>query len=145
RYIEALGLDSDSLWAAELTDQCLTIWQEYLGPADTDGDGQVGRQELAAAFARLSESDAASQIQATADAYFRIMDADGDGVADEEEFIQLMTTAARLTEDESEAAYARLDPAGVGRFTREQFRQAVREFFFSDDPEAPGNLLFGKY
>jgi Ca2+-binding EF-hand superfamily protein len=145
RYIEALGIDSDSLWAAELTDQCLTIWQEYLGPADSDGDGQVGRQELVTAFARLPEGEAAAQIEATADAYFRIMDADGDGLAGEDDFVRLMTSAARLSEAESEAAYARLDPAGVGHLTREQFQQAVREFFFSDNPEAPGNLLFGKY
>jgi Ca2+-binding EF-hand superfamily protein len=145
RYINALGLDPDSPQAAELTDQCLTLWQEYLGPADTDGDGQIGREELAAAFAGLSEAQAAAQIEATADAYFRIMDADGDGVAAEAEFVRLMSTAARLSGDEATAAYARLDPAGVGYLTREQFQQAAREFFFSDDAEAPGNLLFGKF
>lgn len=145
RYIEALGIDPDSPQAIELTDQCLTLWQEYLGPADTDGDGQVGSEDLASAFARLSEAEAAEQIDATADAYFRIMDADGDGVAAEAEFVRLMSTAARLSVDESVAAYARLDPAGVGFLTREQFQQAAREFFFSDDPEAPGNLLFGKF
>lgn len=145
RYIAALGLDPDSLWAAELTDQCLTMWQEYLGQADTDGDGQVGRQKLASAFAQLSEADAATQIAATADAYFQIMDADGDGLAGEDEFVRLLTTAARMSEDESEAAYARLDPAGVGFLSRDQFQQAMRDFFFSDDPQAPGNLLFGKY
>jgi Ca2+-binding EF-hand superfamily protein len=145
RYLDALGLDPDSLQAEELTDQCMTLWQEYFGPADTDHDGQISRAELAAAFARLSEAQAAEQIKATADAYFRIMDADGDGVAAEAEFLRLMSTAARLTDDEAATAYARLDPAGVGYLSREQFQQATQEFFFSDDPEAPGNLLFGKY
>jgi Ca2+-binding EF-hand superfamily protein len=145
RYLDALGIDPDSERGAELTEQCLTLWQEYFGPVDTDGDGQVSREELAAAFAALPEADAAQQIEAITDAYFRIMDADADGVASSHEFVRLMTTAARLTEDEAAVAYARIDPIGVGHLTREQFQQATREFFFSEDPDAAGNLLFGKY
>lgn len=145
RYLEALGIDPDSERAVELTEQCLTLWQEFMGPIDTDGDGQVSRDEMATAFAALSEDEAAQQIDATADAYFRIMDADADGVVSSHEFLRLMATAARLTEEEAAVAYARIDPIGVGHLTREQFQQATREFFFSDDPDAAGNLLFGKY
>jgi Ca2+-binding EF-hand superfamily protein len=145
RCIDALGLDPDSPSAVELTDQSLTLWQEYLGPADTDGDGQIGRDELAAAFARLPRAQVGDQIEAIADAYFRIMDADGDGMAAEAEFLGLMSTAARLSAGEATAAYARLDPGGSGSLTHDQFQRAVREFFFSDDPDAPGNLLFGKF
>jgi Ca2+-binding EF-hand superfamily protein len=145
RYLSALGIEPDSETGVELTEECLTLWQEYLRPIDTTGDGQLSRDQLAAAFGRMSEAQVAGQIDATADAYFRIMDADGDGVASEHEFLRLMTAAARLTEEDAGVAYARLDPVGVGHLTKEQFQRAAREFFFSEDPDAPGNLLFGKY
>lgn len=47
--------------------------------------------------------------------------------------------------DEAQAAvtFAKLDTSGNGSINKEEFLAHVKDFFFSDDPESPGNLILG--
>ena len=74
---------------------------------------------------------------------FSIADADGDGRCD---VYELMAAQRRsgMSEEEIHRAFARLDQDGDGYATTEDFERAHREFYFSDDPAAPGNYLAGE-
>ena len=49
-------------------------------------------------------------------------------------------TAAEITD-----AFGRLDHNGDGYLTADELHQNAQEFFFSDDPAAPGNWLVGPF
>jgi Ca2+-binding EF-hand superfamily protein len=74
---------------------------------------------------------------------FSIADGDGDGRCD---VYELMAAQRRsgMSEEEIHRAFDRLDQDGDGYVTENDFEQAHREFYFSDDPSAPGNYLAGE-
>ena len=49
----------------------------------------------------------------------------------------------RLSEEATQAAFTHLDQDADGRLTLAELRQAVAEFWGSDDESARGNWLFG--
>jgi Ca2+-binding EF-hand superfamily protein len=74
---------------------------------------------------------------------FSIADADGDGRCN---VYELMAAQRRsgMSEEEIHRAFDRLDRDRDGYVTADDFERAHREFYFSDDPEAPGNYLAGE-
>jgi len=50
----------------------------------------------------------------------------------------------RMDESQADDVFARLDLNHDGKLTAEEVLAATREFYFSDDPDAPGNWMFGK-
>jgi len=74
---------------------------------------------------------------------FSLADGDGDGRCN---VYELMAAQRRsgMNEDEIHRAFDRLDQDGDGYVTEDDFEQAHREFYFSDDPSAPGNYLAGE-
>ncbi|WP_394436502.1 EF-hand domain-containing protein [Streptomyces sp. SGAir0957] len=50
----------------------------------------------------------------------------------------------RLPREEIEESFRRIDRDGNGVISKDELKQAVVEYFTSDDPEAPGNWLFGR-
>ena len=75
---------------------------------------------------------------------FSIADADGDGRCN---VYELMAAQHRsgMSEEEIRRAFDRLDLDRDGFVTTDDFERAHREFYFSDDPEAPGNYLAGEF
>jgi len=75
-------------------------------------------------------------------AAFALADADGDGRCQVEE----MSAAQRrsgMSEREIRWSFGLLDSDGDGYVTAEEFAQALEEYYFSDDPDAPGNSIAG--
>lgn len=54
-----------------------------------------------------------------------------------------MYKALGITPSTSGEAFKRLDRDSSGQITREEFNQALFEYYLSADPEAPGNWLLG--
>jgi Ca2+-binding EF-hand superfamily protein len=73
---------------------------------------------------------------------FRLADADDDGRCDVD---QMMAAQRRsgMSEDEIRRSFDLLDTDGDGYVSIEDFAQALEEFYFSDDPDAPGNSIAG--
>jgi hypothetical protein len=75
-------------------------------------------------------------------AAFAMADGDGDGRCQVEE----MSAAQRrsgMSEREIRWSFGLLDSDGDGYVTAEEFAQALEEYYFSDDPHAPGNSIAG--
>jgi Ca2+-binding EF-hand superfamily protein len=72
---------------------------------------------------------------------FDVFDEDGDGVVNLAEYERF----ARCTGIPGTPAswFPRLDLDNDGRLTRDEVRALAEQFYFSDDPHAPGNWFYG--
>lgn len=73
---------------------------------------------------------------------FDVLDRDGDGAISRREYREFCR-AYRIELPAKGDTFSRLDRDGDGRITRSEMLDLVSDFYFSDDPQAPGNRLFG--
>ena len=73
---------------------------------------------------------------------FDNFDTDNDGYIDLDEYIDLLV-GYRIEVRFAAKSFRKLDRNHDDLISRGELIQAVKEFFRSDDPEAPGNWLFG--
>lgn len=85
-----------------------------------------------------------SMYQPFIDAVMDIADADGDGRVDEEEYVKWYTALMSIPPEEAAEAFSHLDRDGSGYLSHEEMREAVQEYYFSEDPDAPGNWMTGR-
>ncbi|MFJ8046396.1 EF-hand domain-containing protein [Kitasatospora sp. NPDC096147] len=142
----ALGLAEGSPEERRIIDGYLRIWHELHLPRLPAGTREISREEFIAGTLRLADDpDAAlATVGALAEVFLSVADADGNGVIDPDEFYAFQRghfpSLYRETADE---AFAQLDRDGNGTLSREEFVQAVVEYWTSRDPEAPGNWWTG--
>jgi Ca2+-binding EF-hand superfamily protein len=119
-------------------------WQLLLKHGDTDGDGQVSRQE----FITVMEANVTAPehfegaVLVIADALMKALDTNGDGVLYRDEYVRMYNELGVPPEHSGEA-FKRLDLDGDGAISHEEFRKAISEFYLSTDANAPGNWLLG--
>ncbi|XP_042228099.1 uncharacterized protein LOC121870368 [Homarus americanus] len=70
---------------------------------------------------------------------FMMLDAAGDGVLDEDEFVYMMTQYGASEQDAKKSWF--LMAKGRRVLTREVFEELCEQFFLSDDPNDPGTYL----
>lgn len=143
-FAEERGWADDSAEFREHFAFTLADWQNLRGATDADGDGRVTRAEFLA-FAEAMLGDAAALEQYAyqdADLIFRAMDADADDRITANEY-KMFLRVYHIDPDHANYFFARLDRDSDGFVSREEIRQALQEYLFSDDLEAPGNYLYG--
>ncbi|MER5326548.1 EF-hand domain-containing protein [Streptosporangium roseum] len=145
RYIAAYSA-SQSATAARLTQELDAVWTHVIAPMDQDGDGRVDLWEMTEGSRRALTDPALypQQIQLVADCYFDLIDLDGNDKIDQEEFQQIFGLAGNLCVEHCAAVFTALDLDGSGTLDRTEFHQALAEYFYGNDPDAPANHLFGK-
>jgi Ca2+-binding EF-hand superfamily protein len=76
------------------------------------------------------------------DSLLQLSDRDGDGRLSQQEYV---ANARGFGTDEAAAndVFRKLDRDGDGYLTRDEILRAVEEYFYSQDPQAPGNWLVG--
>ena len=119
-------------------------WSLLLAAGDASGDGRLGREEFidvmkSSVTAPENFEDA---VMAIVDAFMRIVDTNGDGSLNFDEYVQ-MYDGLGIDPAHSSDAFKRLDRDGDMTISYEEFRTAIFEFYLSDDENAPGNWLLG--
>jgi Ca2+-binding EF-hand superfamily protein len=76
-------------------------------------------------------------------AVFAAADADNDGRINAAEMMAAQIKGG-MSEAETKSAFSVLDTDGDGYVTFDQYVEAAREFYLSDDPNAPGNHIAGE-
>jgi Ca2+-binding EF-hand superfamily protein len=109
---------------------------------DSDGDGFVSLSEYVAGFdAFLSQREEFMQdMAALVDAFYELADRDNDGRITEEELVRHFR-AWGYTEQQARVAFPKLDRNSTGSIAKAEWMANLEEYYFSEDPAAPGNWL----
>ena len=147
RTARAFGYADDAPAAQRLREACLGFWRELIAPMDADGDGRVTPAEMLAAFRRQLSGDPADsprrsgRPRSCSSGWATPTRTAGSTGGVGEAVLGVRPRAPRgVPGRPSAASTARAD----GRVSREQFHQALTEFFYGGDPAAPGNVVFGR-
>ncbi|SDF36023.1 EF hand [Lentzea fradiae] len=146
RFTTARGAASASETAHRLTEGLAAFWANVIAPMDVDGDGKVDLREMTEGFHRALADPSlySQQVGPVADCYFDLIDLDGDDRIDREEFREIFGLAGNVSPEDCSAVFDALDLDGSGGLDRAEFHQALLEFFYGDDPDAPATHLFGR-
>jgi len=140
----ALGLERGSPKSDAIHAQYM-VWWEGVATRDKDGDGRVDLAEWLAYDEEVTSSPEIFQkvLEAGADQLFQILDLDADGVVSLEEYTTWVGCYG-VSDVMAKEAFQHLAASGTGRLSRAETRERVREYYQSEDPDSPGNWLFGR-
>ena len=119
-------------------------WRQLCSHADINLDGHISLAEYTSAMGAGIAGDADGLDRAvlqTTRAVVQAADSDGDGYLDLRDYERL---AELLKVDNAAESFQVLDADADGRLGSDEIAAAVRDFYTSDDPEASGNLIFGR-
>lgn len=129
-----------------LRHQVVAWWDHICMIADFDGDARVTLSEWKAYWTSIQKGigDGNSQtlqtLQRAARGTLQAIDRTGSETVTEAEYDDWLDAWGV---EESGEAFRQLDRGGKGFLTEEDLVVAVQEFYLSDDPDAPGNSLYG--
>jgi Ca2+-binding EF-hand superfamily protein len=138
---DAYGFPAGTPEYRELADRTLAVWAQ-LKRFDTDGDDHVSLDEYVAGFEQFlsRREEFMAGMTALVDSFYGVADRDGSGQLSEGELIRHFR-AWNHTEEQAREAFTRLDRNGRGAISRDEWMANVEEFYFSEDPDVPGNWL----
>lgn len=132
-----------------LTDQMLGWWNQLCATADVNDDDRVSRNEWEAFWKAIqsavdeggdSEEQMLASLEAAGKVTFRTLDATGSGEVTEDEYTNWLSAWGA---DGASDAFHELDRNDDGHLSEEDVVEATKEFYLSNDMEAPGNMLYG--
>ena len=122
----------------------MAVWHNVQQLVGAPGSQHVTREEYLDGFDRiLSVKDNYLAIVGSwSDSLIELSDRDGDGRLSQQEYVANLRSF-NVEEAAANEAFRRLDLNGDGYLTHDEISRSVEEFFYSDDPQAPGNWLVG--
>lgn len=162
------GYKSGSFESNIISSQFRTLWQNMQKEMDVNNDGEISLEEFLEYKAKqlnfkesyrplwLEQQSGSKTSQSYEKSYeedvilkltnliFERLDVDGNGEISREEYEQGFL-AGLSNSNLSEDIFSKLDINGDGHLSQEEVLQHVRDFFYSNDPEAPGNWILGPY
>jgi len=135
---------------ADLRRRVMRWWKHLCTVADIDDDERVTREEWQtyweALQAGVEEGGEANEqiidgLERAARATFRAMNVTGSDQITEAEYTDWLTAWGV---DEADGAFSTLDRDDTGGLSEHDIVEAVKEFYLSNDSEAPGNVLYGE-
>ena len=58
---------------------------------------------------------------------------------------KVLAAALNISESDAETAFEKLDKSGDGSLDIDELKENIKEFYLTEDENAPGNWLFGKF
>lgn len=129
--------------------QVLGWWTSLCTAIDKNEDDRVSREEwlhfwetltAAVEHSETKNNEVILSLNASAKATFDAIDTTGNGEITEDEYAEWL---AAWGADGASEAFRRLDRSDDGVLTKEDLTEATLEFYLANDPDAPGNALFG--
>lgn len=129
----------------ETQDLLMNIWAGLQNSADVDNDGEVSKEEWIALWDKYSKDPSSAQEwqKLYSKFIFQLEDASNDGAIDVDEFVSVYVSLG-LDRQESVESFEKI-ARGKSSVSWEQFQELWREYFTTEDKEAPGNFIFGCY
>ncbi|XP_026733340.1 calexcitin-2-like [Trichoplusia ni] len=133
--------DAKFKWTQE---SLLKIWEGLQSRADADNDGQISQDEWVAIWDNFAKNPAsAAEWQNLYCKFaFDLEDASNDGSINSEEFSSVFVSFG-LNKDDAVAAFNKM-AAGKAEVSWPEFQALWKEYFTTEDVNAPGNFIFGK-
>lgn len=142
RYLSGYKIEKSDRRAQALLISYQMQWAELLRHAD--GGNRLSKEQYHFASRAASvDTSRFNMVEGVPHAIFDIMDTDGDNSISKSEFKKYLDVW-NITDPSAFDAFAQMDTDGDGAISRQEFLRAVREFFYSQDLEAPGSLIFGR-
>jgi tellurite resistance protein TerC len=144
RLCETFGRDPDSAAGRALAAAQEALFDIMLAHMDANRDCVISRDEFVAAVGPGIGHRAGfnTAVEAAAGSLIQVADTDGNGVLDAAEYARLAAVYGAHA-DAAERAFGRLDQDRNGVLDAAELRLAIRQFFASRDPDAPGSVAFG--
>ncbi|MFF3350225.1 EF-hand domain-containing protein [Streptomyces sp. NPDC002779] len=141
RKIEQAGLSIDAPQMRDLRDALTAYWRAL----DTNGNGQLTRDEYIESVSRLAQDPQRLESILTPGnrALISAFDTDGDGRISRSEYEQ-MEQESGLTPEDRERAWQVLDRDNSGYVTLDELNQANIDFFVNDDHGQGANEMLGR-
>lgn len=146
RVLDAYGASEDSPKGKAVMEGMRGFWARHLEGMDADHDARISREEYRAAVERSIRGNAGVEAVVVPfwQAVLDLADEDGTGALDAAEFARVMA-AFGVSQDDADYTFGNIDADGNGQITPGEWLEALRQFWTSADPDAPGNTLFGRY
>ena len=144
KVIDVLQLDPASINAQMLVGSYAQTWDTLVKDSDNKDAVKVDWWVEHFYQTGLDEEHLDAYVTGRAYAILQLFDTDHDGFISKAEWTLFFSTIGH-TERHYEMGFQKLDRDDDGHLTREDIKTGAREFFASDDPESPGNWLFGDY
>jgi juvenile hormone diol kinase len=127
-----------------LQETMLAVWEGLQSGADSNKDGEVSQDEWITMWDSYAKnpSGAAEWQNLYAKIIFQLEDASNDGSIDSEEF-STVYEAFGLNKEEAKSAFSKMSK-GKSNVAWDEFQALWKEYFTSEDVNAPGNFIFGK-
>ncbi|XP_046398860.1 calexcitin-2 [Ischnura elegans] len=129
----------------ETRELLLKVWDGLRHRADANRDGQVSHEEWCSMWDEYArDTDRALEWQHSyMNFMFDLEDTSGDGCIDEEEFTTVCSSYG-ISPEECSVAFRKFSGGKSKEVSREAFEELWKDYFASEDPDAPGNFIFGK-
>jgi Ca2+-binding EF-hand superfamily protein len=147
RVADEFGHSADSPARQRLLELSLGLWDHLVSVADSDREGTIGLDEYKKAFANgLLETEASFEqgYRPFLDALMVVIDTDGNGMLDVDEYVGWTGALMRLPEADAREIHRRLDTDGDGFVTTQELLQAIHDYYFDDNPDGVGSWLLGR-
>lgn len=119
-------------------------WRSLLPVMNMPPDEMAGLEEFCGAMVQviLEQGRYEEVFQPVAVTWFRLYDTDDSDSLSLEEF-HVLSKALEISPADTEAGFRKFDVNGDGELSEEEFLEVARQFYASEDPDVPGNWLYG--
>ena len=144
--LDAYGASPDSPKGKAVMEGIRGFWARHLEGMDLNQDGRISREEYHQALEGNIRGNGGVETVVVPfwEAILDLADESGDGALDASEFVQIMA-AFGVSEGDATYTFGNIDADGNGEITTDEWLEALRQFWTSTEPAAPGNTLFGRY